>query len=283
MKKIIIAMLMVIMTIGVGQAQLPSSFPPKSYPASILVVTDPGVAKYWDVKRIMYLGPGNGGHKFRVFGSANADHRAANVEMFYIRHDDKLQSAGAYFFPEVKKGDAFNFDIVSAFTGYAPKSFLGFMIKDDMFPAEDESTSENNKKNVILQNQSESDIINGVGTSSNSEEIRVSQILATLDSEKETGYQEATFPGGKVAMLKWFESKFKYLPDKVRKNLPSSATVHLRIDKDGSVWLGTVQCADNKDLARQIGYYIKEMPNWIPAKSNGEPISSEVNFPLNVK
>lgn len=153
MKKIIIAMLMAIISIGMGQAQLTSSFPPKSYPASILVVTDPGVAQYWDVKRIMYLGPGNGGHKFRVYGSAKADHRAASVDIHYIRLDDKLQSAGAYFFPEVKAGESFNFDIVSAYPSYSPTSFLGFMIKDDLFPAQqDEPTAQKQNHNSSKEN-----------------------------------------------------------------------------------------------------------------------------------
>ncbi|MDE7419823.1 MAG: hypothetical protein K2N35_06415 [Muribaculaceae bacterium] len=61
-----------------------SSFSPGSYPASILVVTDTEMAKCWNLKRIMYLGHGNGGHKFRVYSSVKANHRAASVEMFYI-------------------------------------------------------------------------------------------------------------------------------------------------------------------------------------------------------
>lgn len=139
MKKIIILLLTALITMT-GYAQLPSSFPPKSYPASILVVTDPGVAKYWDVKRMMYLGPGNGGHKFRISGYARADHAAATITMFYMPLDGgKFQSAGAYFFPEIKKGENFQFDIVSAFKGHSPKSFAGFLIRDEWFPAQEES------------------------------------------------------------------------------------------------------------------------------------------------
>lgn len=118
-----------------------SGFPPKSYPSSIKVVTDPGVARYWDVNRIMYTGPGKGGHKFRIYGKAAADSRAMNITMFYMLPGNMIVPAGAYFFPEVKQGEPFNFEIVSAFTGSAPKSFLGFLIMDERLEAPEHTLS----------------------------------------------------------------------------------------------------------------------------------------------
>lgn len=276
MKKTIIALLMAIIAISMGQAQLPSSFPPKSYPASILVVTDPGVAKYWDVKRIMYLGPGNGGHKFRIFGSAKANHRAANVEMFYIRHDDKLQSAGAYFFPEVKAGDAFNFDIVSAFPGYSPKSFLGFMIKDDLFPAPQE-------KPEIPEEIINTTRVTQIQTVDNvNDEIRASQI-----SEDNNVYKDAevcaSFPGGMSALMTWLSSNVRY-PEAAQKNgIQGKVVVNFIIEKDGTITQAKIVKGVDKDLDKEALRVVNKMPKWNPGTNKGLPVRSYFNLPVNFR
>lgn len=289
MKKIIIAMLMAIISIGMGQAQLTSSFPPKSYPASILVVTDPGVAQYWDVKRIMYLGPGNGGHKFRVYGSAKADHRAANVDMYYIRLDDKLQSAGAYFFPEVKKGEAFNFDIVSAFPGYAPSSFLGFMIKDDLFTMKEQerpkSPDDVLKSIQVTQIQTVGDPEDGTMTGS-SEEIRTSRINNNIvttplkDYEDTTIYfavdERAHYAKGEQALSNWMRSNRRYPERAMRKGLEERVFVNVVVEKDGSITrpkiVHTTNQDPNGDFSKEALRLIMTMPKWEPGIKDGVPV-----------
>lgn len=281
MKKIILTILLSIIAIGIGQAQLPSSFPPKSYPASILVVTDPGVAKYWGVKRIMYLGPGNGGHKFRVFGSANADHRAANVEMFYIRHDDKLQSAGAYFFPDVKKGDAFNFDIVSAFTGYAPKSFLGFMIKDDMFPASNAVTEEVKNREQVTSIQRDNEVRDEIRIS-DKDEIRASQI-----SEDNSIHNEvevcASYPGGISSLMTWLSSNVRYPEAAQQNNIQGKVVVKFIVEKDGSISNVDVIRSVDRDLDREALRVVNMMPKWNPGTNKGVPVRSYFTLPVNFR
>lgn len=60
----LIAAIIIALTVITTNAQ--SSFPQKSYPASIKVMTDAGVAQYWNVKRIMCLGKSGSGYKFRI-------------------------------------------------------------------------------------------------------------------------------------------------------------------------------------------------------------------------
>lgn len=275
-------MLMTIIAICMGQAQLPSSFPPKSYPASILVVTDPGVAQYWDVKRIMYLGPGNGGHKFRVFGSAKADHRAASVEMHYIRHDDKLQSAGAYFFPEVKAGDSFNFDIVSAFPGYSPSSFLGFMIKDDLFTVKEQESPkvpEDVLKSVqVTQIQTVGDPEDGSMTG-NSEEIRASRI-----TEDENVYSDvevcASFPGGMDALKTFLSTTVRYPEAAEQNNVQGKVVVSFIVEKDGSITQVRIAKSVNVDLDKEALRVVNKMPKWNPGTNKGVPVRSYFTLPV---
>ena len=270
MKKIIITMLMAIITIGIGQSQLTSSFPPKSYPASILVVTDPGVSKYWDVKRIMYLGPGNGGHKFRVFGSAKADHRAASVEMHYIRHDDKLQSAGAYFFPEIKAGEAFNFDIVSAYPGYSPSSFLGFMIKDDLFPAQHDEP------------EVPEEILNSIQVQADKDEIKASQIYedSKVYQDVEVG---ASFLGGIDALKTFLASNVRYPDAAQKKGVQGKVVVKFVVEKNGAITQASILKSVDTDLDREALRVVNKMPRWEPAKKNGEPVRSYYTLPVNFR
>ena len=276
MKKTIIAILMAIIAVGVGQAQLPSSFPPKSYPASILVVTDPGVAKYWDVKRIMYLGPGNGGHKFRVFGSAKANHRAASVEMFYIRHDDRLQSAGAYYFPEVKAGEAFNFDIVSAFTGYSPSSFLGFMIKDDLFPAPQEKPEvpeEVINSTRVTQIQSADDVKDEIRASQISEDNNVCQDVEVCVS----------FPGGMSALMAWLSNNVRYPDAAQKKGVQGKGVVNFIVEKNGTITQAKIVKSVDKDLDNEAMRVVSKMPKWNPGTNKGVPVRSYFNLPVNFR
>ena len=52
--------------------------------------------------------------------------------------------AGAYYFPKVKEGQQFSFEIVSAFSGYTPAGFNGFYIHDELLrvPKEEASLKE---------------------------------------------------------------------------------------------------------------------------------------------
>lgn len=131
MKKNLIAILMVVMSIGIGRTQLPSSFPPKSCPASIMSVSDPKIAEYWDIKKILYIGLKDGEHWFLVMGEGKADHCDTYIEIFYICDDYTLQSAGPGWIEGSKRGKAFQFNLTVGTSYYDPKSFLGFLFRDE--------------------------------------------------------------------------------------------------------------------------------------------------------
>jgi len=158
MKRLALLLLVIVVFSSMMKIDAQSSFPPRSFPASIKVLTDTGVAQYWDVKRIMCTGRANGGYKFRIYGKANADHRSQSVNMYYILPGNRLQIAGAYFFPEIKAGESFNFEIISAYKGHAPAKFQGFMIMDEWLKApagnvsnkEQEEPNSKEKENIEI-------------------------------------------------------------------------------------------------------------------------------------
>ena len=271
-KEILVLVVVMVMTLT-GRAQLPSSFPPKSYPASILVVTDPGVAKYWDVKRIMYLGPGNGGHKFRIFGSSKADHRAASVDIHYIRLDDKLQSAGAYFFPEVRAGEAFNFDIVSAYPGYSPTSFLGFMIKDDLFPAQEDKPEVPEEINNSIR-----------ATQGLSVDDAKDEIIAT---DNDRVYQDvevgASFLGGIDSLKTFLASNVRYPEAALKKGVQGKVIVKFVVERNGTITQASILRSIDVDLDKEALRIVSRMPKWEPAKKNGQPVRSYYTLPVNFR
>ena len=126
--------LMCVMTLGVfimahtATAQTSFSIPPKSYPTEVPFKCDAGVDRYWHVTSVTCTGRANGGYKFLIKGTAQKTSRSLSIDLFYLMPGNRLMNAGAYFFPSIEEGKPFSFEIVSAFSGYAPSKFNGFLI-----------------------------------------------------------------------------------------------------------------------------------------------------------
>ncbi len=276
-KKTIVIMLMALITI-VAYSQ--SSFPPKSYPASIMVRTDAGVSQYWDVKRIMYNGPGNGGHKFRIYGTAAADHDAMGIDMFYLLPNNKIQIAGTYFFPEIKKGEAFNFDIVSAFNGYAPSSFLGFLIKDERLqvsqqvrdiPEEILNSTQATQTTPLEENEY-------LVIPEEVKEKKINKIYDVNDVEV-----MASFPGGMKELITWLSSNIRYPEEAAKKDIQGQVVVKFVVGKDGSITNATVIKSVHPLLDREALRVVKKMPKWLPGRNGNKPVTSYFNLPVNFR
>ena len=122
MKKILFLFLLSLLTMTVAAQKF--SWPPKSYPLSVPFIVSDEVKYYWGVDAIVCVGSENGGYKFLVMGRANHDFTSSRtINMYYIDADNKPSIAGAYYFPKVKAGHEFRFEIVSAFPGYTPVGF----------------------------------------------------------------------------------------------------------------------------------------------------------------
>lgn len=268
-----------------------SSFPPKSYPASIMVKTDAGVAQYWDVKRIMCLGKSGGGYKFKIFGKGAGESGPMNITMYYILPGNRLQTAGAYYFPSVKTGEPFNFEIVSAFPGHAPKSFLGFMILDERLKAPElkDKTEEVAVPEEILASTRVTQIElvdegkirqqDNVTKQPEDLEIRREDVNKIYDSVEEM----PEFPGGTTAMYKWLSENIRYPEAAQQNNIQGRVMVKFVVQRDGSIGKVTIYRGVDKDLDREAIRLFQKMPKWKPGKINSNPVDCWFNVPVSFK
>ena len=142
MRKLFVLLTMSLLVVAASAQKL--SWPPKSYPVKVPFTVSEEVKYYWDVQGILCTGRGNGGYKFRILGIANHDFTASrSINFYYISTGNKTTVAGAYYFPKVKEGQQFSFEIVSAFSGYTPAGFNGFYIHDELLriPKEKETST----------------------------------------------------------------------------------------------------------------------------------------------
>ena len=131
MRKLFVLLTMSLLVVTASAQKL--SWPPKSYPVKVPFTVSEEVKYYWDVQGVLCTGRGNGGYKFRILGTANHDFTASrSINFYYISTGNKTTVAGAYYFPKVKAGQKFSFEIVSAFSGYTPAGFNGFYIHDEL-------------------------------------------------------------------------------------------------------------------------------------------------------
>ena len=113
-------------------AQTSFSIPPKSYPVNIPFKCDAGVDRYWHVTSIICTGQANGGYKFQIKGMAQKTSRSQPIDLFYLMPGNRIKTAGTYYFPRIEEGKPFSFEVVSAFSGYAPAQFNGFFISSEV-------------------------------------------------------------------------------------------------------------------------------------------------------
>lgn len=91
----------------------------------------------------------------------------------------------------------------------------------------------------------------------------------------------AEFPGGQQALYRWLGQHLHY-PDVAKyNNIQGKVVVSFVIEKDGSIGRVTVIRSKDPNLDKEAVRLIKSMPRWTPARYNGQPISSQMNIPIN--
>ena len=100
------------------------------------------------------------------------------------------------------------------------------------------------------------------------------------DSTAVSANKEPEFPGGNASLGKYFKKVFKY-PEQARQHhINGVVMVEFTIDKNGQVM--------NPKIVKGLGYgcdeealkMVKNMPDWIPGKKNGIPVSILYKMPI---
>lgn len=126
------------------------SIPPKSYPVNVPFKCDAGVDRYWHVTSVTCTGRANGGYKFQIKGVAQKTSRSLPIDLFYLMPGNRIKTAGTYYFPRIEEGKTFSFEVVSAFSGYAPSKFNGFLISSEVLQRTLQQELEEQKKQTKI-------------------------------------------------------------------------------------------------------------------------------------
>ena len=282
--------LMCVMTLGVfimahtATAQTNFSIPPKSYPAKVPVKCDAGVDRYWHVTSVTCTGRANGGYKFLIKGTAQKTSRSLSIDLFYLMPGNRLMNAGAYFFPSIEEGKPFSFEIVSAFSGYAPSKFNGFLISSEVLQKsllreqeEKESTSNDTSTRRF-----------GMPTTNKTEpeqepekpKASPNKVYLSTDDAIE---QLPEFPGGMQAFMSHISKSIRYPWICKEQKIQGNVLVGFVVEKDGSVSNVTALKKVHANLNTEAIRVVKSSPKWKPGLVEGQPARVQMAVYVNFK
>jgi len=95
--------------------------------------------------------------------------------------------------------------------------------------------------------------------------------------------QQADFPGGLQAMMKFLQKNIKYPASAKRMGIEGKVFVKFIVDKEGGISSMEVIKGINADLNNEAIRVIKLMPPWKPGKQNGRAVKSQFVLPVYFK
>ena len=95
--------------------------------------------------------------------------------------------------------------------------------------------------------------------------------------------QQAEFPGGQAALMKWLSNNIRYPESAQANDIQGRVIVKFVVEKDGSIGSATIAKGVDKDLDREALRVVKKMPKWQPGKNNGVAVRSYFTLPVTFK
>lgn len=95
--------------------------------------------------------------------------------------------------------------------------------------------------------------------------------------------QQAEFPGGVAAMMKFLQKNIKYPASAKRMGIEGKVFVKFIVDKEGGISNIEIMKGMNADLDKEAIRVIKMMPPWKPGKQNGRAVKSQFVLPVYFK
>lgn len=92
--------------------------------------------------------------------------------------------------------------------------------------------------------------------------------------------QQAQFPGGQAALMKWLNNNLRY-PERAQNNdIQGRVTVRFVVNADGSIEQVSIAKGVDKDLDNEAMRVVRKMPKWQPGKNNGVAVRSYFHLPV---
>ncbi|MDE5793490.1 MAG: energy transducer TonB [Muribaculaceae bacterium] len=95
--------------------------------------------------------------------------------------------------------------------------------------------------------------------------------------------QQAEFPGGMPALMKWLSSNIRYPEAAQQNDVQGKVIVKFVVEKDGSVSQATILKGVDKDLDKEALRVVNKMPKWQAGKNNGVAVRSYFTLPVNFR
>lgn len=265
-------------------AQTSFSIPPKSYPTKVPFKCDAGVDRYWHVTSVTCTGRANGGYKFLIKGTAQKTSRSLSIDLFYLMPGNRLMSAGAYYLPSIEEGKPFRFEIVSAFSGYAPSKFNGFLISSEVLQ---KSLLREQEKKESTSNDTSTRRF-GTPTTNKTQSAQEpdkpkanpNKVYLSTDDAIE---QLPEFPGGMQAFMNHISKSIRYPWICKEQKIQGDVLVGFVVEKDGSVSNVTALKKVHANLNTEAIRVVKSSSKWKPGLVEGQPARVQMAVYVNFK
>ena len=166
------------------------------------------------------------------------------------------------------------------------KDLAGSVASDDVAPGNGMIETANSEgQEVALQkaeevDQSQREAVARMAAEQQAMPSRGEAAAVTTEAKRQDSYgeadqnQTAKYPGGDLKMYKFIERKKNYPNALKEQGVSGNVTVTFEINKDGRVINAKVKNGVNGVLDQDALRVVRSMPNWSPAKENGEPVES---------
>lgn len=95
--------------------------------------------------------------------------------------------------------------------------------------------------------------------------------------------QQAEFPGGMAALMKWLSNNIRYPEAAQQNDVQGRVIVKFVVEKDGSVSQAQIVKGVDKDLDKEALRVVNKMPKWQAGKNNGVAVRSYFTLPVSFK
>lgn len=94
---------------------------------------------------------------------------------------------------------------------------------------------------------------------------------------------EASFVGGKEALLKWLKENTRYPEESFQKGEQGRVYLEAIVEFDGTIRQPRVLRGVSSSIDAEAIRLVKSMPNWLPAETGGKRIRSKIRIPIEFK
>ena len=93
--------------------------------------------------------------------------------------------------------------------------------------------------------------------------------------------EDAEFPGGAAAMMKWINDNISYPETSIEMNEQGRVFLQFVVEKDGSITNVKVDRGASIDLDKEAKRVIRNMPKWVPGEIGGRTVRARCRLPIN--